>query len=218
MAAMNEANADYVYPIIALGLRVKDQLSRGQELDLDLMQREFIRLLDQGAGGGADGANRADIAGDGQAWSGLRYALTCWLDEIFIEEDSPWSEEWRRRSLEFSLYRSAVAARQFPAQSELALRTRGSDVVETFFLCWMLGFRGRLREDLEELAQGHVEPARKAISRALKSQWEPPPKREPPSYVPPLSGRERFQKMVLIWVVTALPLTIATVAAALFRR
>ena len=159
MAAMNEANADYVYPIIALGLGVKEQLSRGQELDLDLMQREFIRLLDQGAGGGGAGASRADIVGDGQAWSGLRYALACWLDEIFIEEDSPWSEEWRRRSLEFSLYRSAVAARQFPAQSELALRTRGSDVVETFFLCWMLGFRGRLREDLEELAQGHVEPA-----------------------------------------------------------
>ena len=182
------------------------------------MQREFIRLLDQGGGGG-DGASRADIAGDGQAWSGLRYALACWLDEIFIEEDSPWSEEWRRRSLEFSLYRSAVAARQFPAQSELALRTRGSDVVEAFFLCWMLGFRGRLREDLEELAQGHVEPARKAISRTLKTPWEPPPKREPRSYVPPLSGRERFQKMVLIWVVTALPLTLATIAAAaLFRR
>ena len=51
IAAMNEANADYVYPIIALGLRVKDRLSRGQELDLDLMQREFIRLLDQGGGG-----------------------------------------------------------------------------------------------------------------------------------------------------------------------
>jgi hypothetical protein len=36
--------------------------------------------------------------------------------------------------------------------------------------------------------------------------------------VPPLSGRERFQKMVLIWVMTAFPLTIATIAAALFRR
>jgi type VI secretion system protein ImpK len=212
---MNEANADYVYPIITLGLQVKDRLLQGHELDLDLMQREFIRLLDQGV----EGTNRADIVGDGPAWSGLRYALTCWLDEIFIEEDSPWSEEWRRRSLEFSLYRSAVAGRQFPAQSELALRTRGSDVVETFFLCWMLGFRGRLREDLEELAQGHVEPARKAISRTLKTPWEPPPKREPRSYVPPLNGRERFQKMVLIWVVTALPLTIATIAAAThFRR
>ena len=67
--------------------------------------------------------------------------------------------------------------------------------------------------------QGHVEPARKAISRALKTPWEPPPKREPRSYVPPLSGRERFQKMVLIWAVTALPLTLATIAAAaLFRR
>jgi len=33
MAAMNEANADYVYPIIALGLRVKERLLRGHPLD-----------------------------------------------------------------------------------------------------------------------------------------------------------------------------------------
>jgi type IV/VI secretion system ImpK/VasF family protein len=207
---MNEAHADYVYPILALGLRVKGRLARGEEVDLDLTQREFIRLLDRGP----SGPERGDVAGDGQGWAGLRYALTCWLDEIFIEEDSRWSEEWRRRSLEFALYKSAVGGRQFPAQSELALRTRGGDVVEAFFLCWMLGFRGRLRDDLQELAQGHVEPARKAIGRALKASWEPPPKREPRSEVPPLVGRERFQKMVLIWVATAVPLTLATAAAA----
>ncbi len=65
---MNEANADYVYPIITLGLQVKDRLLRGHPLDLDLTQREFIRLLDRGTAG----ENRADIAGDGQALSGLR--------------------------------------------------------------------------------------------------------------------------------------------------
>ena len=151
MAAMNEANADYVYPIIALGLRVKDRLSRGQELDLDLMQREFIRLLDQGVGGGDGSSVRHRRRRPGVVGSAVRAGVLAGRDlhrgglAVVGGVASPLAGV-----LAVPL---GGGGRQFPAQSELALRTRGSDVVEAFFLCWMLGFRGRLREDLEELGR-----------------------------------------------------------------
>jgi hypothetical protein len=81
----------------------------------------------------------------------------------------------------------------------------------------MLGFRGTLRDDLETLSRDHVEPARRAISKALNKQFEPPPKREPHSFVPPLLGQERLHRMILVWLLTVLPLSIAVVVAILQR-
>jgi type IV/VI secretion system ImpK/VasF family protein len=203
---MNQAYADYVYPVITRGLQIKDQLERGEEPDLDATQRELVHLLDQGV----EGIHRSDLLGDGQEWLGLRYALACWLDEIFIV-GSPWESRWTPRALEVTLYATRDRAFKFPIQSEIALRTRNTDVVEAFFLCWLLGFRGRLRDNLEKLSRDHIEPARRAIGKALTSEWEAPPQREPRSYVPPLSGLERYYKMILIWIATALPLVIAIV-------
>lgn len=211
---MNEAYADYVYPVIAQGLRLRAQLERGQEPDLEIAQRDLVAALD-GRREDTEGiqAPRTDIFGDGPDWLGLRYALVCWLDEIFTDETSPWEPSWNPQALEVRLYGTRDRAWKFPMQSELALRTRGVDVVETFFLLWMLGFRGRLRDNPEKLAREHVEPARKAIDRARGGEWPAPAQREPRSYVPPLSGRERFNQMILVWVVTALPLIIAIIVA-----
>ncbi len=206
---MNEAYAEYVYPIIKSGLQLKGRLQRGEEPDLDSTQRQLVHLLDRRV----EGIHSSDMLGDGREWLGLRYALVCWLDEILIDTELPWSNEWRQHSLEFTLYRTADRAFRYPLQSEIALRTRNTDVVEAFFLCWMLGFRGRLRDNPEKLAREHVDPARKAIGKSLTSDWEAPPQREPRSYVPALTGLERFNKMILIWIVTAIPLAIAIVVA-----
>jgi type IV/VI secretion system ImpK/VasF family protein len=216
---MNEPYADYVYPILTRGLEIKERVARGEDLDLTGVQRDFIQHLERPV----DDALRGDIQGDAQGWQGLRYALTCWLDEIFIEKDCPpeqesrWSRAWRGNLLEFALFRRAVGGAQFPVQSELALRTRNSDVVETFFLCWMLGFRGTLREDVASLSQDHIEPARRTISRALNKDFEAPPKREPRSFVPPLKGRGRMHRMILAWILIFFPLAIAIVVAFLQR-
>jgi type VI protein secretion system component VasF len=82
----------------------------------------------------------------------------------------------------------------------------------------MLGFRGRFRDDPEKLKAEFVDPARRALKRSLNRKMEEPRKRVPPSNVPPLRARDRFQRMVLAWLLTVVPLVIAVAAVYLLRN
>src|SRR5262245_9548690 len=101
---MREATARLVYPVFLQGLRLREQLDRGQRPDREHEQALLKGLL------GADGDARW-LAGDGEVVQALdrrlpvaayRYALVCWLDELF-SIDSPWRAEWTERMLEVQL-------------------------------------------------------------------------------------------------------------------
>jgi type VI secretion system protein ImpK len=203
---MNPAIAAYVQPILDRGIELKRQLEGGQTPDLELTQRELMDLLKREV----ETRHRSDVVGE-KDFLGIRYPLACWLDEIFIM-DSPWSGEWVTKTLEWAMYGDRQAARRFWAQAEMAMKTRGDDVVEVFFLCVLLGFRGRYRDEPERLKQEFIEPARRTLRRSLAKKWEEPRKLVPPANVPPLHGRERFRRMILVWLATVVPLTIAIVA------
>ena len=83
---------------------------------------------------------------------GIRYALACWVDEIFIA-DSPWSQQWTESMMEVSLYGgSSLRAVRFWEQAKKAEARPGTDALEVFLWCVMLGFRG-------EPARGRDQPA-----------------------------------------------------------
>src|SRR5439155_11845235 len=81
---------------------------------------------------------------------GIRYALVCWLDEIFIL-DSPWKDQWSERSLEIDLYNSRERAWKFWEQADNASARPTTDALEVFFLCVMLGFRGNKVDSPDDL-------------------------------------------------------------------
>ena len=77
---------------------------------------------------------------------GPRYALACWLDELFIQ-DSNWSAQWNENKLETQLFGLNDRAWEFWRQAKAAEERADEELLRTLYLCVSLGFRGQLRED-----------------------------------------------------------------------
>jgi type VI secretion system protein ImpK len=211
---MREEYANLVHPVFTYALRLKERLERGERPSFENEQMALKGLLmsDHEArrwsefGGSGDAPDISRHGGVGrrnpEQFLGIRYALACWLDEIFIT-DSPWESQWNPRKLETALYGTNVRAELFWDQARLAEGRPGSDALEVFYLCVMLGFRGELRGDPEKLKQ-----RTDAIGRRIGREQSREPPKEPglevPSNVPPLYGRERFQRMIVVGAVVTL--------------
>jgi type VI secretion system protein ImpK len=215
---MKEELGNLVHPVINYALRLKERLERNETPDMDAEQAALKGLLlsdSEARRWGADfcgdsGLTNASIRvsqlGDSRrgadGFLGIRYALVCWLDEIFIL-DTPWSRRWNEQKLETQLYGTNNRAEWFPEQAERAEARRGSDALEVFFLCVMLGFRGRWRQSPDQL-QAWVSRTLIQLAQSQGQECPLPADHEPPTSVPPRHGRERLQRMVLIAGVLAL--------------
>ena len=98
---MSPQFSELVHPVISYALDLKERLDNGDDPDLETEQRQLIDRLR------SDGEVRrlSDYTGDGATFLGARYALTCWIDELFIVYSS-WSDLWKER---FSRSRSTAA-------------------------------------------------------------------------------------------------------------
>src|SRR5262249_30979099 len=141
---MRDEIANLVYPVISHGLNLKARLLRGDRPNIQTEQAVMKGLLGSATQAAPWGSDRAPIhmstAGRGGAFLGIRYGLTCWLDEIFVD-DSKWGQEWNEQKLEQALYHSNLRYEKFWEQGRLAESMPGSDAHESFLLCALLGFR-----------------------------------------------------------------------------
>jgi type VI secretion system protein ImpK len=225
---MQEQIANLVHPVFNHGLRVRERLDRGESPDLDTEQAALKGLLlsdlearrwpDFG-GDNLDGRSLSSsrisdpTRRSADTFLGIRYALVCWLDELFI--DSPWGRTWNEQKLETQLYGTNIRAELFWEQARRAEARPGSDALEVYFLCVMLGFRGELRDQPERL-QAWVGTAQTRIARSQGKELTLPPEHEPLTFVPPRHGLERLQRMVLVATVTMLALIIASSATLMY--
>ena len=145
-----------------------------------------------------------DYGGDGSVFLGSRYALTCFLDELFIVHTS-WGSLWNDRKLEVSQYGSNDRAWKFWDQADIVLRRPsaprtpsppGLDAVEVVFLCVVLGFRGKYLENPAKVKE-YVDDLRPQVTRA--EAWESPADRGVKTNVKPLAGREALRRVVGIF-------------------
>jgi type VI secretion system protein ImpK len=208
---MRDELADLVHPVLERGLRLRERLAEGEGLSLEAEQSALLGLLrteaearrwpDYGGeavgqdGQGAEPTRAVVGRGGAGRFLGVRYALVCWLDELFVL-DSPWSEQWNEFKLEAALYASNDRAWKFHEQARLAA-ARGPAVLEPYLLCVMLGFRGDLGDDPERLA-AWVSEARSTIHGGHPQGWVAPAALEPAARVPPLHGRRRLQRLILV--------------------
>jgi type VI secretion system protein ImpK len=208
---MQDDLGNLVHPVFAYGLNLRDRLDRGAAPALASEQAALKTLLQSDH----DAARWAEFGGEeerqglafrpepdgegrpasGERFLGARYALACWLDELFILY-SPWEAAWNERKLEVALYGSNDRAWKFWDQARLAETRPTTDALEVFFLCVMLGFRGELRDDPDRL-RAWVGAAQARLSRP-DPEWPHPPELEPPTNVPPLHGRDRFRQMAYV--------------------
>jgi type VI secretion system protein ImpK len=212
---MQDAVADLVFPTILRALELKERLDAGKELVFEVEQAALQGMLlteaqarrvgpfggEEEAEQGAPppGWERAD-EGPGQVGPrpalGIRYVLACWLDEFFINQ-TPWGAVWNERKLETALYSSNDRAWKFWEQARQSERRADADTLEVFYLCVMLGFRGELTAEPAAL-KAWVEAAGTQHTRRPGRLWQTPPEQEPPTSVPPLRGRQRLRRAVLL--------------------
>jgi type VI protein secretion system component VasF len=214
---MNKPFGRIVYKVLGHALGVKDQLDRGESPDIEAVRQHLIALIRSES----EGRRLPDYVGDG-IFLGARYALTCWVDELFIIHcQPPWAEDWKERILEFELFGTNVAATRFWEQADIVLRRPGAqrssaqpgpDAVETFFLCAVLGFRGTYFDNPAKVRE-YVEEMRGVLARP--NAWQPPRDHGVKTNVAPLVGRETLRRVVAIY--GGLTLIVALLLLALYR-
>src|SRR5262245_45810059 len=234
---MREGVAEVVHPVLRYGLRLQERLQTGAALDFEFEQATLRGLL-LGAhearrwpeyGGDQAAPDPADLGGGGAPGSGVpltrelsrtflgaRYALACWLDELFIEA-SPWGGRWQEHKLESALYGTNERAWAFWAQAKLAESRPGADALEVYFLCAMLGFRGQLRGQPEQFRAW----AAATQARIVERQGRQPPSAaglRPPTDVPPRRGRERVERLLRAAVLAVLLLVPFVAFLAVYRN
>jgi type VI secretion system protein ImpK len=205
---MRDELANVVLPVITYGLRLKDRLEHGEDLDLGFEQTELKKLLKSGSearrwpaygGQATDSIDTSQRAGrsssSGDQFLGARYALVCWLDEIFIL-DSSWANEWNEQKLETGLYDRNDRADEFWEQLRRCEARMETDALEVYYLCVMLGFRGRMRERPDKLRTWR-DSIEAQITKHQSQKWQGPQELQPTTNVPPLRGRERLRQVML---------------------
>jgi type VI protein secretion system component VasF len=217
-----------VYRVIANAADLHERLENGERFDLNTILGRFkADLWATEAGGGGDQSQRLVTSQRSTDFLGSRYALTCWLDELFIQH-SPCGDEWRQNSLEVTLYGgSAERAHKFWEEARRAQERRATEALEVYYLCAMLGFRGDTSaipvgggvnvQDGHERLQVWCRSVEARLTLARRQQQPPIPGELPaPSNVPPLNGASRLARMAMLGtVVLMLLIPIAAVLAVL---
>ncbi len=198
---MRKELADKVFPLFRGGLRLRERLDRGEKVNLVQERNQLCSLL-RGLPG---------PPGDGSPFRGLRYALASWLDDLFLLDLSPRAqaaaEEWKGNPVEWEFFRSNDRAEWFWEQERLA-RQMDLDVLEVFYLCVLLGFRGQMRDHPDQLRQWR-EQIESELQRRRPTVWPDMPVEGPfvPSYEP-LRARERLLR-AMMWAFGLLAVLLA---------
>lgn len=204
--------ADTVHAVIQHGLALKQRLEDDADAVLDveqavlkdllLAENEAVRVPEYGPDRdrprgkfGKSSARPADLAQSD--FLGVRYALVCWLDELFTQDDSPWAADWNEQKLEVELYGTNDRSWRFWQQAQLAQARTADDALEVFYLCVMLGFRGDLRSRDQQLRQWAAS-ARHRLGQVSEIEWPYASQLNVPIPAQPLHGRRRLQQMVMI--------------------
>ncbi len=212
---MEPALADVVHPVILRGLDLRKRLEDGPPPSLDveqavlkdllLAESETARVPEYGPDrdrprGNLNRAGTLPPAAQGD-FLGVRYALTCWLDELFTRGNSDWAANWNEQKLEVELYGSNDRSWRFWQQAQLAQSRTTDDPLEVFYLCVMLGFRGDLQNQDEQLRRW-AGSARHSLGQISEIQWPYASQLNVPVPAQPLRGRRSLRRMVMVACLT----------------
>ena len=122
-------------------LDLVDRIDRHEQPDLN-EEKKLIRMdLDAlTAGASHKPGQRAED------FELVRRALLYWVDEVLTVANA----EWKDITLEFDYFAEKNRAWRFFEFGERAARSSSSDVIETWYLCLVLGFEGDIGEAFRE--------------------------------------------------------------------
>jgi type VI secretion system protein ImpK len=210
VAIMRDHAADLVHSVLEYGLELRDRIEGEGAVHLDKEQGVLKTklLMDRQSESDLEFANASSTnqripTKDEATLYRIRYMLTCWLDELFIRY-SPWADAWTQRKLEVALYSTSDGNWKFWQHVQQAEAESDNDALEVCHLCVMLGFRGQRADETEKLRDWLAATAERLAGQ--RRPWQLPAALEPPTHVPPLQGRERLRRMILVSGLTAVVL------------
>lgn len=150
-----------------LFLHVFDLLDRINAGDNPSPEKEFRLINDQlrraegqlksyGLSSTVADPGSADSRSQWSPWQLSKYALVAWIDEILLKSDAwPGRDWWQTNNLEWEHFKMAESNEQFFEQANRAANHREGgdawdDALETYYVCFMLGFRGLYRQQDSE--------------------------------------------------------------------
>jgi type VI secretion system protein ImpK len=207
--------------VLLHGLDLREKVRAGARPSVNQEQAKFKSLLGASNAPAPWGTAAHDpnsslspdrAGGGGGEFLGIRYALTCWLDELLI--DAGW-REWDNAKLELALYRTNVRYHNFWQQDRLGEAIpEAADAKEAFLLCVLLGFRGEMADTPDALKEW-VTAAKGRVTRQMGKEPPAPPEQPPVTDVPPLTGIQAFKGMtrwLLLGGLVAIPATVLLLA------
>lgn len=183
--------------VLLHGIKLRDRVLSGVRPHLGTEQTKLKELLGSANspppwGNEQDPNVSTGVDQPGQEFLGIRYALTCWLDEVLI--DAGW-REWDEHKLESALYRTNIRYSNFWAQARLAEAIpSAAEAQEVFLLCVLLGFRGEMGETPEKLREW-VQMTRSRVTHQLSKELPRLAEKAPVTDVPELVGIAAYRKM-----------------------
>jgi type VI secretion system protein ImpK len=211
---MTDAFADVVAPVIQGVIDFQDGLLRGKQPALDDQKRALTDLLSRSEE--KAGRTSPDLARDFEL---AKRALVYWIDEILITSTWAHAQEWTNHILEFYFYRESAAAIRFYEKAIEAEKRDSTDPLETFMLCVVLGFRGDLASQEDEIRRwalrvhGRIAEGTKHPDQFLQE----PPRLPDELRLRTLPGERLLLAVSLLVAVTAVVSLVGLIAAVHFR-
>jgi len=125
-----------------------------------------------------------------QQLQNAKFALAAFVDETVLAGGFPLREEWELYPLQLEYFKEALAGDKFFERLDGLLKQTEAeaDVIEIYYLCLLLGFKGKYDVFLEDQLPGVIRNVEEALRRAgrlragilsphglLNDQPEPPP-------------------------------------------
>jgi type VI secretion system protein ImpK len=120
---------------------------------------------------------------------GIKFALAAFVDETVMTSTSPLREEWEKFPLQLEYFGEHLAGMKFFERLDELVKQidTEADVVEVYYLCMLLGFKGKykvyMEEQLQELIKNtaaQLKGAGRLQESELSPHWKVMDQPEPP--------------------------------------
>jgi type VI secretion system protein ImpK len=150
-----------------------------------------------------------------------KFALAAFADEIMLSAAFPLREEWEKFPLQLEYFREHLAGVKFFEKLDELLKNaeQEADVIEVYYVCMLLGLKGKYKIYMEDQLKGVMETTANELRRVgrlqeadLSPHWRvadqppPPPKRGIPLWMK-ISAGLLLAFVFFVFVVLSLLLT-----------
>lgn len=119
----------------------------------------------------------------------VKFALAAFVDETVLTTNSPFSAEWEKFPLQLEYFGEHLAGVKFFERLDELIKQMQTqaDVVEVYYLCLLLGFKGKYKVYMEDQLQELIKNTANQLKRAgrlqeteLSPHWKVMDQPEPP--------------------------------------